>query len=75
VLKCCGVIERPPAGGRRHDQSPIAILDKRIIETHLGVNWALSRHLVLQAGVAENQFDSACCSADVSRFLNLRGRF
>jgi hypothetical protein len=56
-----------------HDTIPI--LDRRILETHLGVNWAVSRHLVLQAGLAEDQFDSACCSADVSFFLNLTGRF
>jgi hypothetical protein len=51
------------------------ILDRHIIETDLGVNWALSRSLVLQAGLAEDQFNSDCCSADVSFFLNLTGRF
>jgi hypothetical protein len=51
------------------------ILAKRIIETDLGVNWAISRHLVLQAGLAQDQFNSACCAADVSFFLNLTGRF
>jgi len=35
------------------------------------VNWALNHHLVLQAGVAEDQFDSAYCSADVSFFSEL----
>jgi hypothetical protein len=39
------------------------------------VNWALSRHLVLQAGLAQDQVNSACCAADVSFFLNLTGRF
>jgi len=56
-----------------HDTIPI--LDKRILEIHLGVNWEISRHLVLQAGVAEDQFNSVCCSADVSFFLNFTGRF
>jgi hypothetical protein len=62
-------------GDTRPFHDTIPILDKRILETHLGVNWAISRHLVLQAGLAEDQFDSACCSADVSFFLNLTGRF
>jgi hypothetical protein len=62
-------------GDTRPFHDTIAILDKRLIETHLGVNWALSRHLVLQAGLAEDQFNSACCSADVSFFLNVTGRF
>jgi hypothetical protein len=62
-------------GDTRPFHDTIAILDKRILETHLGVNWAISRHLVLQAGFAEDQFNSACCSADVSFFLNLTGRF
>jgi hypothetical protein len=53
----------------------ISILDRRIIETHLGVNWEISHRLVLQAGVAEDIANSACCSADVSFFLNLTGRF
>ena len=62
-------------GDTRPFHDTIAILDKRILETDLGVNWAISRHLVLQAGLAEDQFNSACCSADVSFFLNLTGRF
>jgi uncharacterized protein DUF3187 len=62
-------------GDTRPFHDTISILDKRIIETHLGVNWEISRHLVLQAGLAEDQFESACCSADVSFFLNLTGRF
>jgi hypothetical protein len=62
-------------GDTRPFHDTIPILDRRIIETHLGVNWAISRHLVLQTGLAEDQFDSACCSADVSFFLNLTGRF
>ena len=62
-------------GDTRPFHDTIGILDKRIIETDLGVNWAISRHLVLQAGLAEDQFNSACCSADVSFFLNLTGRF
>jgi hypothetical protein len=62
-------------GDTRPFHDTINILDKRIIETDLGVNWAISRHLVLQAGLAEDQFNSACCSADVSFFLNLTGRF
>jgi hypothetical protein len=62
-------------GDTRPFHDTISILDKRIIETHLGVNWEISRQLVLQAGFAEDQFDSACCSADVSFFVNLTGRF
>jgi hypothetical protein len=62
-------------GDTRPFYGTIGQLDKRIIETHLGVNWAISRQLVLQAGLAEDQFNSACCSADVSFFLNLTGRF
>lgn len=62
-------------GDTRPFHDTTSILDKRIIETHLGVNWEISRHLVLQAGVAEDQFDSVCCAADVSFFLNLTGRF
>ena len=52
----------------------IPILDKRIIALDLEVNWAISRSLVLQAGLAEDQFHSDRCSADVSFFLNLTGR-
>ena len=62
-------------GDTRPFHDTISILDKRIIETHLGVNWEISRQLVLQAGLAEDQFNSACCSADVSFFVNLTGRF
>ena len=62
-------------GDTRPFHNTLSILDKRILETHLGVNWALNRHLVLQAGLAEDQFNSVCCSADVSFFLNLTGRF
>lgn len=61
-------------GDTRPFHHTIPILDKRLIETLLGVNWAMSRHVVLQAGLAEDQFNSACCSADVSFFLNLTGR-
>lgn len=31
--------------------------------------------LVFQAGLAEDQFNSSCCSADVSFVVNLRGRW
>jgi len=62
-------------GDTRPFHNTIDILDKHLIETDLGVNWAISRHLVLQAGLAEDQFHSDCCSADVSFFLNLTGRF
>lgn len=61
-------------GDTRPFHKTIPILDKRLIETLLGVNWAMSRHVVLQAGLVEDQFNSACCSADVSFFLNLTGR-
>jgi hypothetical protein len=62
-------------GDTRPFHDTIPILDKRILELHLGVNWEISRHLVLQAGVAEDQFNSVCCSADASFFLNFTGRF
>jgi hypothetical protein len=62
-------------GATRPFHDTINILDRRLLETDLGVNWALSRQLVLQAGLAQDQFNSACCSADVSFFLNLMGRF
>jgi hypothetical protein len=62
-------------GDTRPFHDTIAILDKRILATDLGINWALSRRLVLQAGLTEDQFNSACCSADVTFFLNLTGRF
>ncbi len=62
-------------GATRPFHDTINILDRRLLETDLGVNWALSRQLVLQAGLAQDQFNSACCSADVSFFLNLTGRF
>jgi hypothetical protein len=55
-----------------HDTTDI--LARRLIETDLGVNWAISRHLALQAGLAQDQVNSACCAADVSFFLNLTGR-
>ena len=61
-------------GDTRPFHHTIPILDKRLIQSVLGVNWAITRHLVLQAGVDEDQFNSACCSADVSFFLNLTGR-
>ncbi len=61
-------------GDTRPFHHTIPILDKRILELDLGVNWAISRSLVLQAGLAEDQFHSDCCSADVSFFLNLTGR-
>ena len=61
-------------GDTRPFRHTIPLLDKRIIETIVGLNWAVSRRVVLQAGLAEDQFNSACCSADVSFFLNLTGR-
>jgi hypothetical protein len=51
----------------------IPILDRRIFEVLLGFNWVLSRSLLLQGGFAEDLFESHCCSADVSFFLNLTG--
>ena len=62
-------------GDTRPFHHTIPILDKRLIQSVLGVNWAITRHLVLQAGLDEDQFNSVCCSADVSFFLNLTGRF
>lgn len=61
-------------GDTRPFHGTIPLLDKRLIETDVGVNWAITRRLVLQAGVAEDQARSDCCSADVSFFLNLTGR-
>ena len=61
-------------GDTRPFHDTIPILDKRLIQSIFGVNWAITRHLVLQAGFDEDQFNSACCSADVSFFLNLTGR-
>lgn len=61
-------------GDTRPFHGTIPLLDKRLLETDVGVNWAITRHLVLQAGVAEDQARSDCCSADVSFFLNLRGQ-
>jgi hypothetical protein len=61
-------------GDTRPFHDTIPILDKRLIESLLGFNWALSGSLLLQGGIAEDQFDSACCSADVSFFLNMTGR-
>jgi hypothetical protein len=61
-------------GDTRPFHNTIPILDKRLIQLILGANWAITRHLVLQAGLDEDQFNSACCSADVSFFLNLTGR-
>lgn len=61
-------------GDTRPFHHTIPSLDKRLIQSLLGVNWAITRHLILQAGLDEDQFNSACCSADVSFFLNLTGR-
>lgn len=62
-------------GDTRPFHDTVSALDKRLVETILGANWALSRRLVLQVGVAEDQFNSACCAADVSFFVNLTGRW
>jgi hypothetical protein len=62
-------------GDTRPFHDTVSALDKHIIETLLGANWALSRHLVLQIGLAEDQFNTACCAADVSFFVNLTGRW
>lgn len=61
-------------GDTRPFHNTIPILDRRLIETLLGFNWALSGSLLLQGGIAQDQFNSACCSADVSFFLNMTGR-
>ncbi len=61
-------------GDTRPFQNTSEVLDKRIIESILGINWAFSRRLILQGGVAEDQFNSACCAADTSFFLNVTGR-
>jgi len=61
-------------GDTRPFRNSIPILDRRIFEVLLGFNWVLSRSLLLQGGFAEDLFESHCCSADVSFFLNLTGR-
>lgn len=61
-------------GDTRPFHRTVPILDERILEVLLGLNWALNRHTIVQFGVAEDQFNSACCSADVSFFLNVSGR-
>lgn len=61
-------------GDTRPFHHTIPLLDKRLVQSILGINWAITRHLVLQAGMDEDQFNSACCSADVSFFLNFKGR-
>ena len=61
-------------GETRPFRHSIPILDRRIIEVDLGLNWVLSRSLVLQGGLAEDVFESDYCSADVTFFLNLTGR-
>jgi hypothetical protein len=61
-------------GDTRPFHHTIPLLDKRLIESDVGINWAISRRLALQAGVAEDQARSDCYSADVSFFLNLTGR-
>jgi hypothetical protein len=61
-------------GTTRPFRNSMPVLDKQIVEVLLGFNWILSRSLLLQGGFAENMFNSSCCSADVSFFLNLSGR-
>jgi hypothetical protein len=61
-------------GDTRPFRNSIPILDRRLIEVLAGMNWVLSRSLLLQGGFAEDVIDSHCCSADVSFFLNLTGR-
>src|SRR5262249_26617356 len=43
-------------GDTRPFHHTIPILDKHLIQSILGVNWAITRHLVLQAGLDEDQF-------------------
>ena len=62
-------------GDTRPFYGTVPVLDKRLIETLLGANWALSRRLVLQVGLADDVFDSACCAADITFFANLTGRW
>jgi hypothetical protein len=61
-------------GDTRPFHGMLSILDKEIFEVLLGLNWALTHHIRLQAGVSEDVFDSACCAADLSFFLNLTWR-
>lgn len=61
-------------GDTRPFSNSIPVLDRRLIEVLVGVNWVLSRSLLLQVGLAEDVVDSHCCSADISFFLNLTGR-
>jgi hypothetical protein len=61
-------------GDTRPFHDTISILDKEIFEVLLGLNWALARRIQLQVGVSEDIFDTACCAADLSFFLNLTWR-
>ena len=58
-------------GDSRPFHGTIPILDRGLFEAVLGLNWALTRHIRLQAGVSEDVFHTACCAADLSFFLNL----
>jgi hypothetical protein len=58
-------------GDTRPFHDTIPILDKRLLEVILGLNWALTHRIRLQAGLSEDVFESSCCAADLSFFLNL----
>lgn len=62
-------------GDTRPFHGTIPVLDKRLLEALLGVNWALTRRIWLQVGVSEDVFHTACCAADLSLFLNLAWRW
>ncbi|MDH3600707.1 MAG: DUF3187 family protein, partial [Candidatus Tectomicrobia bacterium] len=62
-------------GDTRPFHNTIQLLDRRILEVLLGLNWVLTRRVRLQAGVSEDVFESACCAADLSFFLNLTWRW
>jgi hypothetical protein len=61
-------------GDTRPFHDTISILDRSIFEVLLGLNWALTHRIRLQVGVSEDVFDTACCAADLSFFLNLTWR-
>jgi hypothetical protein len=50
-------------GDTRPFHDTVSALDKHLLELLLGVNWALSRRLVLQVGLAEDQFNSVALRA------------
>jgi Protein of unknown function (DUF3187) len=61
-------------GDSRPFYATIPVLDHHLYTVLLGFNWAIAPALVLQGGITEDVFDSSCCSADLSVFVNLTTR-